>query len=150
MFRFLPRFLYLSFYLVFATSQAHAVEITDAWMRALPPGQPTAAAYLTLNNPGDTPVRVVAVSAEFAERAEIHESRQVDGMWRMRRLEALEVPAGGQVALEPGGAHLMLFGLRQAVRPGDNLNATLELENGDTLAVTITVESPGGAPHHNH
>ena len=150
MFQFPPLLVTLLFAQILLLAPARALEAVDGWMRALPPGQPTAAAYLTLRNPAAESVRVVSARADFARTLEIHESRQVDGMWRMRRLDGLEVPAGGSVSLEPGGAHLMIFGINQAIRPGDRLGVTLELESGETLPVTIAVESPGGGPHDKH
>ena len=143
-------FRFLIFTLLFLQTPAWALEASDGWMRAMPPGQPTAAAYLTLNNGAETPVRLVAARADFAGRVEIHESSQVDGMWRMRQLDALVIPAGGSVTLAPGGAHLMLFGLTQAIREGDSLAVTLELDNGETLPVTIGVVSTGSGHHHQH
>ena len=126
-----------------------AVEVIDAWMRALPPGQPTAAAYLTLKNPGAESRRLVGASVPMARSVEIHESRQVDGMWRMRRLEGLALPAGGSVTLAPGGAHLMLFGMKSPVREGDRLDVTLQFDNGETLDAEIVVKAIG-ADHAHH
>ena len=143
-------FRFLIFTLLFFQTPAWALEASDGWMRAMPPGQPTAAAYLTLNNGAEAPVRLVAARTDFAGRVEIHESSQVDGMWRMRQLDALVIPAGGSVTLAPGGAHLMLFGLTQPIREGDSLAITLELDNGETLPVTIDVVSPGSGHHHQH
>jgi copper(I)-binding protein len=141
----------LLFFALFFQAPAWALEAGDGWMRAMPPGQPTAAAYLSLRNTGEEPVRLVAASAPFARRVEIHESSQVDGMWRMRQLDSLVVPAGGSVTLAPGGVHLMLFGLTQQIRDGDSLTITLELDSGASLPVTIEVGPPGGSgSHHRH
>lgn len=126
-----------------------AVEITDGWMRALPPGQPTAAAYLTVNNPDTVTVRLVAARSEVAERVEIHRSSQVEGMWRMRRIDGLDIPAGGTVTLAPGGTHLMLMGLARPLREGESLSILLEFDSGQTLPATIVVQAPGSAHHHH-
>ena len=128
----------------------NALEASDGWMRAMPPGQPTAAAYVSLSNPSDAPVALVAASATFAGTVEFHESLQEDGMWRMRRLEGIVIPAGGSVILEPGGKHLMLFGVSAPTREGDQLTITLELDNGTSLPVAIQVQAPGAAHRHHH
>ena len=136
---------------VFLPFSAWSVEFSDAWMRAMPPGQPTAAAYVTLINDGAATVQVVGASSALASRVEIHESRQVDGMWRMRRLPQLELPPGGQVQLSPGGVHLMLFGLSAPLRAGDRLPLQLQLDSGEQLDVEVQVRAMDtGSHHHNH
>jgi copper(I)-binding protein len=125
------------------------LEVREAWLRALPPGQPTAAVYLTLRNGGAGPARLTGAVTEWAERAELHESRQVDGSWHMGSLEYLVIPAGGTVALEPGGVHLMLFGLRRSPRAGDTLELSLSFAGGETLAVEARVLAAGAAARHH-
>jgi hypothetical protein len=145
MFRFFTVLLCLSL----APLSVQAVEATDGWMRALPPGQPTAAAYLTLTNPDAAAVRLVAARSEAAERVEIHRSSQVEGMWRMREIEGLDIPAGGTVILAPGGTHLMLIGLARPLREGETLPIVLEFDNGETLPASVVIKAPGMTHHHH-
>ena len=140
----------LPFVAVFAHFSAWSVEISDGWMRAMPPGQPTAAAYVTLLNDGAEPLQLVGGSSTAAESVEIHESSQVDGMWRMRRLQALELPPGETVTLSPGGIHLMLFGMQRPLREGDILKLSLQFDSGETREVVIDVRATGGTSHHHH
>ncbi len=128
-----------------------ATTVTDAWMRAIPPGAPTGAAYVSLTNDGSEPIAVVAARSPWAERVEIHESQERDGMWRMRKLDALEIPAEGSVTMAPGGAHLMLFGVAKSPIVGDTLELELELSTGEFVPVTVTVRPMGATgPHHHH
>lgn len=120
-----------------------AVQASAAWLRAMPPGQVNSAAYMILHNHTAAALRVVAVSSPAARSVEVHESRQVDGMWQMRRLESLALPAGGEVALEPGGAHLMVFGLNPTPAAGDTICFELQLDNGDTVLVDAQVRKSG-------
>lgn len=123
----------------------------DAWVRQPPPGA-NAAAYLTIENGGDAAQRVVGVHCPAAEKAELHETRVVDGMAKMGRVEGVDVPAGGSVTLAPRGLHIMLF------RPklpavGETLALELELEGGAKLPVAAEVRGPhheaeGGHVHH--
>lgn len=94
-----------------ALAEDAPLEARDSWIREAPPGRTLTAGYVTFVNPGSEAVTLVAASApEGAEKVEFHTSERSDGMMRMRRLETVEVPAGGEVAFEPGGHHLMLFG----------------------------------------
>ena len=57
----------------------------------------------------------------------------------MQQVSAIEVPAGGEVALEPGGLHLMLMELAKPLETGDKFSVTLELADGEELAVDVEV-----------
>ncbi len=128
------------------------LEITGAWIRALPPTQSTTAAYLTLHNRGTQPATVQAASAEGAGRLEIHTTREVDGLMRMQPLSTLEVPAGGSVALEPGGTHLMLLELERMPAPGETRQLCLQPVGDEPLCVSAAVrkDADGGDHHHHH
>lgn len=111
----------------------------DAWIREAPPGRTMSAGYVTFVNPGDAKVTLVAASAlEGAEKVEFHTSERSDGMMRMRRLETVEVPAGGEVAFAPGGHHLMLFGT-DAPRAGAVLELEFEIADGRRFGVSFPV-----------
>ena len=52
---------------------------------------------------------------------------------RMREVESIELPAAGKVALEPGGLHIMLIDLVEALEPGERIDITLILDDGSRL-----------------
>lgn len=135
---------------VFAHFSAWSVEISDGWMRAMPPGQPTAAAYVTLRNDGAEPLQLVGASSPAATSVEIHESSQVDGVWRMRRLPVLELAPGETVTLSPGGIHLMLFGMQRSLREGETLPLSLQFDSGETRELVFGVRAIGAGGHHHH
>ncbi|MBS7545630.1 copper chaperone PCu(A)C [Ancylobacter oerskovii] len=146
-------------FLLFAFDAAHAhgyklgsLEIGHPWARMTPPGAKVGGAYLTVENSGTTPDRLVSVSVapEIAGRAEIHEMSVTDGVMKMQMLpDGLAIPAGGKVALAPGGYHLMLQDLKQPLKQGASFKGTLTFEKAGTVAVDFKVEGmggPGGAP----
>jgi copper(I)-binding protein len=113
----------------------------------------TGAAYLTVRNGGDADDRLIGVSSEVADRAELHASDMQDGVMRMRPVEAVEVPAGGEAALEPGGVHIMLVGLKAPLDEGGSFALTLVFENAGEVEVVTTIEDIAhrGAGHdHGH
>ncbi len=130
-----------------------ALELRDAWVRALPPTQTTTAAYLVVANPGNVTQTIVAASAELAGRVEVHTTREVDGLMRMQQLEQLQVPAGSEVALAPGGTHLMLLELERMPAEGESLKLCLELASGEQACTSAPVrrdEAAGKSHHHHH
>ena len=115
------------------------LESRDAWVREAPPGRTMTAGYVSFVNPGTEAVTLIAASAaEGADKVEFHTSERSDGMMRMRRLETVEVPAGGEVAFAPGGHHLMLFGT-DAPRTGAELELEFETADGRHFTVPFPV-----------
>ena len=105
----------------------------------------TSAAYLTIENAGSEPDRLVSASSPAAKTVEIHEMQEVDGAMRMRPLAGgLAIPASGTVALEPGGYHVMLIGLVEDLTEGDIYDLTLTFERAGDVTVQVPVGS--GAP----
>lgn len=120
-----------------------SLSVTSAWMRGVPPGQSNSAAYMQLTNNSAEVRTLVAVSTTQAHAVEIHESTQVEGMWRMRRLPEIVIPAGATFELRPGGVHLMVFGLVQTPLDGDTVWFSLRLDNDQEIQVAARVRPPG-------
>ena len=116
------------------------LEVRDAWVRATVPGQPVAGAYLTLKSP--VAVRLIAARSEMAQAVEIHEMSLKDGVMRMRRLESLELPAGREVKLAPGGIHLMLLDLKRPLLAGEQIELDLVTAAGNPTSITTRIHVP--------
>ena len=111
--------------------------VEDARARILLPSRP-GAAWLTVRNGGGAD-RLLGAESPAAERIEIHTHIHEDGVMKMRRVEAIDIPAGGEAALEPGGDHLMLFGLKAGLAPGDSFPLTLLFEKAGPVTVEMRV-----------
>ncbi|MCV3272726.1 copper chaperone PCu(A)C [Roseobacter sinensis] len=114
---------------------------------------PTAKAgggYLTITNTGDTADRLIGVRADFP-KVELHTTEEKDGIARMMHVEAIEIPAGATVALEPGGLHVMFMGLDgDGFDVGEKIPATLIFETAGELEVEFSIEERGAAEEHDH
>jgi periplasmic copper chaperone A len=124
--------------------------VEDAWIRAMPPGSPNSAAYMSLRNTSERAVRVISVTGAVADQVEVHRSVNEQGVWKMQRLEALPVAAGATVELSPGGAHLMLFGLSRTLREGETVPLELLLEDGASVSFEATVQRQAAAASGHH
>jgi len=121
--------------------------VTNAWVRATPPGARTAAAYLTITSPapGD---RLVGAATPAAGAVEIHTHVAEGGVQRMVRLAELERPAGAAVRLEPGGLHLMLIDLAMPLEPGFRVPLSLRFAGAGHVVLEVpVVDARAGAPH---
>lgn len=108
------------------------IKVKNAVVRAVPPNSTATAAFMTLVNDTDKPVRLVGGSAPFAGMAgpmatthEEHDGRMAMGM---KDVPALEVPAHGKLELKPGGDHLMLMELKSVPKEGETVTLTLRFE----------------------
>lgn len=97
------------------------------------PGSGAAVAYLTLMNDGDAPVALDAIESPQFGAVELHETRIEDGVARMRRIGPVSIPAGGDLRLEEGGAHLMLLRPVAPLAPGDAVMLEFSYDDGSLL-----------------
>jgi periplasmic copper chaperone A len=111
----------------------------SAWIREAPPTAHARAGYVLLRNTDEAVIRLIGARSEAFGAIEVHESFERDGMMRMRRRQAIEVPAGGETRLQPGGLHLMLFRAQQPLPGGSVVEIVLEFDDGSELAVPFEV-----------
>jgi copper(I)-binding protein len=101
------------------------------------------AVYLRIHNEGQDPVRLINAQAEVSQVVELHETTMEGDVMKMQQVQGgIEVPAGGQVELKPGGLHVMLIGLTQDLEVGNGFPVTLEFDDGTSLTVEATVRQP--------
>ena len=132
------------------TAQAD-VSVSDAWVRGTVPGQKVTGAFMQITSATDA--SLVAVTSPVAKVAEIHTMSHEGGVMKMRRVEAIALPAGKPVELGPGGYHVMLMDVGQPLKEGETVPLTLTFAdkagNRTTLAVSATVRALA-APAHKH
>lgn len=136
-------------------SFAHAHSVTVGTMEIIhpaipapPAGAKSAAGYLEIVNAGDAADRLLGVETAIAKRAMLHATDHgADGVARMIHLDAIDIPAGGTVLLEPGGLHIMLMGLTGPLTEGDMIPATLVFERAGRVEIEFSVDAPVGMDH---
>src|SRR5215212_10433248 len=118
--------------------------ISQAWSRATPGGAKIGGGYLTIDNKGSTPDRLLGGSADIADRVQIHEMSMNNGVMTMRPLDkGLAIEPGKTVKLAPGGYHLMLLDLKSPLKQGDRLPVTLEFEKAGKVKLSLDVQGVG-------
>lgn len=116
------------------------LDISDAWIKNLPPAVPVRAGYMTLHNPTAASQRIVALHSESFASVEIHQTVMQDGMMRMQQLTELQVKAGETVRLAPGGLHLMLIQPAEPTRPGEIHRIEIEFDDGSRQSLQMVVK----------
>lgn len=81
------------------------------------PDRPAVGYFTVTGGPRD--VKLMAVTADLAQRVEMHESVKENGVVTMKPLMSADVPAEGKLQFKPGGKHLMIWNINPAaVRAG--------------------------------
>lgn len=107
--------------------------VRDAWLRLPPVAMPMLAGFARIENPCARAVVVTAARSPVFGDVSLHETRRDNGVSRMRAVPALNVPARGAVALQPGGLHLMLMRPVEMPATGTRVPVTLVLADGRTI-----------------
>jgi len=129
-------------------AQAHGfklgeITIGHPYARSTAPGQPNGGAFLSLENRGADDKLVSAdAGPAIAARTELHTMSMDGDVMRMRRVDDIALGSGKAVALQPGGYHVMLFGLKAPLKEGDTFPLKLHFEKAGDVTVTVNVEGP--------
>jgi len=108
------------------------------------------AGYMVFSNSGDDTAVMTSIDSPDFSGAEIHQTVVEDGVARMQPLAGLEVPAGQQVALEPGGMHLMLFNPVRPLREGDEVTLQIHAAGGWQTSVKVPLVRYSAAEDNSH
>lgn len=128
-----------------SANAAAQVEVLQPWSRPAAAGT-NGIGYMVLANHGRSADALVKVESPLAERVEMHSSAMTGGVMSMKAETRVAVPAGGQATFGPGAYHLMLIGLKKALKPGDQAPATLTFASGAKLKVAFAVSAGMGPP----
>lgn len=126
---------------IFAKEITHGdLVISNPIMKATLPGAPVSGGYMTIKNNGSEPDRLIGAKVSFAGKTEIHEMALTDGVMQMRHLEnGLEIPAGQEVTLRPGGYHIMFMMMKEPLKQGEIRKVELSFEKAGEFQIEFDV-----------
>lgn len=116
------------------------IEVSDA--RVGQPTGPNAGLYFTATSGGEAD-RLLGATTESAASVELHESSVGDdGTMSMQPIDGLDLPADGELVLEPGSYHLMLIDAER-LEVGDTVEVTIAWERAGDMTIEAEVVEPG-------
>ncbi|WP_238163837.1 copper chaperone PCu(A)C [Kribbella pittospori] len=130
-----------------------SVLVEDAWVRATTGAKDTTmtAAFMSLTNPGNTDIKLTSATSPVAGVVQLHEIASKDGKMIMQEKPGgITVPATSHTHLSPGGDHIMLMGLKQPLKPGDEVPLTLTFSDNTTHDLTVPVKPFTEEQEHYH
>lgn len=134
------------FYADLAWSITKHIEITDAVARPSMSANGNSAVYLKIKNGSHLDLLLTEASnEEIADSIELHQSivDKATGVAKMIPVDQIAIPKSGEVALVPGGMHIMLMGLKRSLKIGDKFDLELlfrDVGTNDFYIKPLTVE----------
>ncbi|UZJ62460.1 copper chaperone PCu(A)C [Pseudomonas sp. KU26590] len=148
---FVSRTLVISLLAGVSLSAVAETRVEDPWVRATVAGQPSSGAFMRIT--ADTDSTLLGVTSPVAKDVQIHEMSMTNDVMRMGPVDAVPLPAGKTVALDPDGYHVMLMGLNGQIKEGDQVPLTLTVKNakGETEVVNVSAPARGAMDmSHDH
>lgn len=142
------------------SSTVSELTVERAWARTTPAGATTGVVYFEITSPDDDTIVSASVAADIAASAELHESMAAGdsghshggdtadsaadttaptGEMVMEPVDEVELSANSTVVFEPGGLHVMLIDLADALTLDEEFTLTLTLGSGDQIDVDVVV-----------
>lgn len=147
----LVSFVLISSHSVAMKSDAYLIENPYAYVTAS--AQKNGAVFLKIKSTNEQDDKLIAASADVAERVELHTHIMEGDVMKMRKVEGYDLPAGEMVELKPMSHHIMLMGLKNPLEEGSAFPLTLNFEHHAPVTVEVKVVSPASAmsgDHHHH
>lgn len=126
-----------------ACGQDKVLYVDQAWVRLSPNEDMPSAGYFTVHG-GEEDVRLLSVISPAVIRIELHESKEHNGIMSMDPVSGVDIPARSDIAFGPGGKHLMIWGINQAIKAQGKLPLTFIFSNGDRILYDAVLRKPGG------
>lgn len=95
--------------------------------------------FMELENRGTRPYALVAANSPVAVQTQLHETLRKNNTSEMEQVKSILIEPHSDRVLKVGGFHVMLMGLRQPLKPGDNIPLTLIFADGSSLQITAPV-----------
>jgi copper(I)-binding protein len=150
------------------TTGSGELTIADPWARESAMATGNGAVYFVITNDTDAEDELLSASvpSSVAADAQLHETTEAmtedttaggatgstmggmtgstmagEAMMTMREVESVAIPAGGTVAFEPGGHHVMLIDLAEPLVAGTTIQVTLTFAHAGEVTVSAEVRA---------
>ena len=117
------------------------IEFDNPWIRMVPSVSPNSAAYVSISNGTEDAVTLTGISSQVADRIEIH-NVEVDaaGTMSMFAINELMIEPDSTTMLEPSGAHIMIYGLKEPLNEGEMVTMLMSFDNQPPIPVNFSVK----------
>lgn len=108
---------------------ADEINISKAFIKLPRPGVDVTAGFATIKT--STDLKVINVSNKNFKNIELHSMKMTYGVMEMRKLIEPKLGPNSPLVLSPGNNHLMLFGIKEKLKSGENLDLTFVFKDDE-------------------
>jgi periplasmic copper chaperone A len=124
--------------------RAGALVIDAPVIRVSSPVAKTGAGFMVIRSTGRQDDRLLSVSTDASNRADLHGTVHDGNVMRMRaQADGVPVPAGGKLLFAPGGLHVMFIGLKALVPEGRTITVRMTFEKAGSVDVAFKAQLAG-------
>ena len=134
--------------LITACGAKEGIQISNVWARTSTQGM-NSAVYFVIQNHNKEADELIGVASDVADAVEIHESKMEGDVMNMNRVESVVLEPSVEVEFMPGGYHVMLIGLKQNLKAGDEVEVVLQFRNSPDITLMVPVKAPDGMDMNN-
>lgn len=121
---------------------ATTLKINDPYAYPTADGVKNGAVFMSIENTGDAPDRLISVTSPYANHVEIHKMVEAPGgVTRMEPMPEIAIAAKSHADLIPGGLHLMLMDLKSPLKTGQEVPLALSFEKAGMIDIKAPVQT---------
>ena len=110
------------------------ITVSKAFIKMPRPGVDVTAGFATIK--ATTDLKIIQVSNKNFKNIELHSMKMTYGVMEMRKLIEPKLGPKSPLVLSPGNDHLMLFGVEEKLKPGENLDLTFVFKDDKDNKIT--------------
>lgn len=130
---------------------AAGMDVDNAWARETVKGMSMGGVFMEVENDTGRDDVLLGGSTPVAERVEVHNHVNDNGVMRMRQVAGgLPIKNDSEAQLKPGSYHIMLMGLKQPLSAGQEFPLTLKFKYAPEKTVNIKVKANNPAASNGH
>ncbi|MGC9286488.1 MAG: copper chaperone PCu(A)C [Hydrogenobaculum sp.] len=116
------------------------IVIKDPWVRLMPPTSKVSAAYMKIENKGNSEDMLLWAKSSISKITQLHKTINSNGIMKMVRVKKFTIKPKQTLILKPGGYHIMLIGLKHPLKKGEKVTLWLKFKYSGIKKVVAPVE----------
>lgn len=113
------------------------IRFENAWARVAEVGN--SAAYVKIINIGREEDRLVGAQTDVCKIVELHTHVKEGGVYKMRPIKEINIPAKQAVELKEGGLHIMLLNIVKPLKEKEKIKIILTFEKSGQIPIIVEV-----------
>lgn len=117
------------------------IVVKNPWVRLMPPTSHVSAAYMEIENKGNSPDILMGAKSSVSHITQLHETINKNGMSKMVRVKEFVIKPHQTLVLKPGGYHIMLIRLKHPLKAGEKVTLWLRFKHSGLKKIEAHVEN---------